>query len=208
MSSRLYSPHKLEIIKSCFTSQECIPVKILYILFPCLFCLEKYLKPQCWTESLFLMCPYINQKEEQRTFHGSLGYSDLTFYQLRDLSPPWKKEELFQRECGKAKNQHYTFPYSLTYWSKRPAVCSKRKDPESFVWTRYRVTMPCSALQAAGVTRDPGKKESSALHTQEPKGICSTRGHRDIQELQPTELTRYFLINHSLMHLSHKDSGG
>ena len=31
LSFRLYGPRKLEIIKSCFTSQECIPVKILYI---------------------------------------------------------------------------------------------------------------------------------------------------------------------------------
>lgn len=53
-SLRQHSPHKLEIIKSRFTFQESIPVKILYILFPRLFRLEKYLKPQCWTDRLFL----------------------------------------------------------------------------------------------------------------------------------------------------------
>lgn len=63
-----------------------------------------------------------------------------------------------------------------------------------------RVTMSRSTLQTAGATRGPGGRDSSAFHIQELKCICSTRGYQDSQELEPNELTRCFLINHSLMH--------
>lgn len=64
--------------------------------------------------SFIFVCQYFNWKEKERIFHGSLGYGDLTFYYLQDLSPTWKKEERRQRESGKAKDQHYVSPPSLT----------------------------------------------------------------------------------------------
>lgn len=193
-SSKLFfrwlSPHKLEIIESCFTSQECIPVKILYILFPCLFCLEEYLKPQCWMDSLFLCVSVLTGRGEDFSWIFRLQWFDILLVTGFIARTEKRRLEKLRTNICNSLTPGSTTSQNLQLHGV------KRK--ESWVlscpcgWEEITVTTSWIVLQAVGVTRDPGRRESSALYIQEPKRICSARGYQYIQDFNLINLPDIF----------------
>lgn len=175
------------------------------------------MKPQCWTDSLFLCVSILTGRKKERTFHGSLGCGDLTLYYLQDLLPTWKRKNFLKREGGKAKDQHIVSPPSLTGASKPPVAWNKKKEPQSLfmssrLYGNYRVDsrrawprlLGSPGTKAEGDPQFCGCRSPSVSALPGPKGIS--------ESCSLTNLPGTFFLQHSFMHLypppTLQDSGG